>query len=505
MTVFTGILLALVLVVLGYMFYRRYRYERLFAHIPGPSGVPILKNALQLDFSKLPWTLTEWGKTYGPVYKVGLMGTYAVVIDGYDAIHEGITKSGRITAGRPSNVRLKEHFKDTGFFQPYPDDKWKLTRRLVHQFMKQFDGGLLGLEDAIARQSEEMYARFESAATRNEELDPFQIVHDMALKTILLIIAGELVSNDDPVFLASTQYEALIWGILCYTGLDAMLLETFPWLIHAPLRICRNLKKVSVYQKEMAVELKRRAMSRDAHATLLGCLSLATKGDGTSVKLNEDDVLLTTTGTVTAGRGTTGVTFTYLLNILAHHQNVQERIAEETLEVSPQPEESIRLKHRDDMPYIRATLLEQLRYHTPVPVPGPKSTIRDIVICGITVPEGTQLMVNYWGLHNDKEFWGDPENFRPERFLDGTGNLLPADHPKRLHVMPFSTGIRSCPGEQFAMSRLFLWLANICKKFQIIPGEGNRPETIAQEAMRCNFLMYPPRFKIMFAKRIFSA
>ena len=46
-----------------------------------------MKNALQLDFTKLPWILTDWGKTYGPVYKVGLMGTYAVVINGYDAIH----------------------------------------------------------------------------------------------------------------------------------------------------------------------------------------------------------------------------------------------------------------------------------------------------------------------------------------------------------------------------------------------------------------------------------
>ncbi len=497
-----SVLIAAALVVLGYVFHRRYQYERRFAHIPGPSGVPILKNALQLDFPKLPWILTEWGKTYGSVYKVGLMGTYAVVINGYDAIHDGIFKSGRITAGRPSTFRIKEHFKETGFFQPFPDEGWKLSRRLFHQFTKQFDVGLHVLEEAIASQSAEMYARFENAAEENTELDPYEIVQDTALKVILLIIGGEPVSDDDPVFLASKKYEALVWNILDDTGFDATLLETFPWLLHAPLRMSQVLKKAKRYQREMALELKRRAMLRDADVTLIGYLNQGANVDDTSVRLSEDDILFATTTAIFGGRGTTSVTFNYLLNVLAHHQNVQARIFDEIVAVSPDPDESIKLKDREYMPYTRATILEQFRYHTTVAVPGPKRTTRDIAIKGITVPEGTQLMVNLWGLHHDKEFWGDPENFRPERFLDEAGNLVPADHPTRRHVMPFSTGIRSCPAEQFAMSRIFLWLSNICKKVIIIPGEENTPETIRQDAMRCNFIMYPPRFKVGFTKRV---
>ena len=347
-----------------------------------------------------------------------------------------------------------------------------------------------------------MYARFENAAKENTELDPYDIVQDTALKVILLIIGGEPVSDDDPLFLASKKYEALVWNILDDTGIDATLLETFPWLLHAPLRMSRVLKKAKAYQNEMAIELKRRAMSRDADETLIGYLSQGANVNNMSIRLTKDDILFATISAIFGGRGTTSVTFNYLLNVLAHHQNVQERIADEIVKISPDPEEAITLVCREHMPYTRGTILEQLRYHTTVAVPGPKRTTRDITIQGITVPEGTQLMVNLWGLHHDKEFWGDPENFRPERFLDETGNLVPADHPMRRHVMPFSTGIRSCPAEQFAMSRLFLWLSNICKKVSIIPGKENRPEAIRQEAMCCNFIMYPPRFKIGFIKRI---
>lgn len=34
------------------------------------------------------------------------------------------------------------------------------------------------------------------------------------------------------------------------------------------------------------------------------------------------------------------------------------------------------------------------------------------------------------------ESWGDPENFRPERFIDGSGNIVT---PSRF--LPFSAGI----------------------------------------------------------------
>lgn len=36
-------------------------------------------------------------------------------------------------------------------------------------------------------------------------------------------------------------------------------------------------------------------------------------------------------------------------------------------------------------------------------------------------------MANIWSACQDKKKWGDPENFRPERFLDRYGNLLKKD------------------------------------------------------------------------------
>ena len=501
MSIPTALLVSFVAVGLGYLLYKRRQYEKQFAHIPGPKGLPILKNALQMDFSKIHLILTEWGKKYGPVYKVGLMGRYAVVINGYDALFECVIKGGKKTVGTPHNFRTKHHFKDTGFFQSYPDERWKLARKIFHQYMKQFDVGLHVLEDATIGQSEEMFAKFDRAAKEKAEIDQYDIVLDTSLKIILLVICGEPISDDDPIFSDAKRYGSLVWSMLGDTSFDATLLDTFPWLLRAPLRISKVMKEAGDAQRQLASDMKRRALSCDLSRTLMGCFYQHTEGENRPLLLTEDDVLFSTTTTVFAGRETNGLTFTMLLNLLAHHQCVQDRIAEEIFSISPDPNEYVGADLKEVLPYTRATLLEALRYHCLVPLPGPKCTTCPTTICGFAIPDDTELFVNFWSIHHDKEFWGDPETFRPERFLDEDGDLVPPDHPKRRHVLPFSGGIRNCPGEQLAMSRLFIWLANTCKRFYIFPGKGNTPDMVSLGALTQNFVMFPPRFKISFTKR----
>ena len=45
-------------------------------------------------------------------------------------------------------------------------------------------------------------------------------------------------------------------------------------------------------------------------------------------------------------------------------------------------------------------------------------------------------MVNLWSVHMDPKIWGDPENFRPERFITQDGTFK-----KDEHLMLFGYGM----------------------------------------------------------------
>lgn len=54
---------------------------------------------------------------------------------------------------------------------------------------------------------------------------------------------------------------------------------------------------------------------------------------------------------------------------------------------------------------------------------------------GSNLMQDTVVMVNLWSFHKDANFWGDPEVFRPERFLNEKGELLKKDYS-----LPFGAG-----------------------------------------------------------------
>ena len=47
----------------------------------------------------------------------------------------------------------------------------------------------------------------------------------------------------------------------------------------------------------------------------------------------------------------------------------------------------------------------------------------------------SQVVCNLYAVHNDPAVWGDPAEFRPERFLDEAGQVTRKDD-----IIPFSLG-----------------------------------------------------------------
>ena len=54
----------------------------------------------------------------------------------------------------------------------------------------------------------------------------------------------------------------------------------------------------------------------------------------------------------------------------------------------------------------------------------------------------TAIYGNFWAVMHDKNYWKDPETFRPERFIDSDGQFIRDDR-----CVPFSLGKRYCIGQ----------------------------------------------------------
>ncbi|KAJ7290029.1 cytochrome P450 [Mycena rebaudengoi] len=73
------------------------------------------------------------------------------------------------------------------------------------------------------------------------------------------------------------------------------------------------------------------------------------------------------------------------------------------------------------LPYITAVITEVLRWRPVAPLGLPhRSTVED-EYQGYRIPKGTLFMVNVWHIMHDLLIFPEPEQFKPERFLDDDG------------------------------------------------------------------------------------
>ncbi|KAI6025692.1 cytochrome P450 [Pisolithus orientalis] len=99
---------------------------------PGPKGLPLVGNLLDINFAA-PWTTYEqWGKRYGGISYCTVLGQGFVIINDEEIAHELILKRPSIYSDRPplcTNELFGLDF-NTGFL-PYGDE-WRLHRRMYN-------------------------------------------------------------------------------------------------------------------------------------------------------------------------------------------------------------------------------------------------------------------------------------------------------------------------------------------------------------------------------------
>ena len=123
-------------------------------------------------------------------------------------------------------------------------------------------------------------------------------------------------------------------------------------------------------------------------------------------------------------------------------------------------------------------------------------------INGMTIPKGSTVILNVWGLHHDPERKPNPDVFDPERFrgrtLSAAEYAVSVDYDNRDHY-GYGSGRRICPGIHLAERNLFLAMAKLLWAFEFheerdAKGESLPLDVDARTAYSEGFLHCPKPF-----------
>ncbi|OXA62591.1 Cytochrome P450 2D6 [Folsomia candida] len=201
--------------------------------------------------------------------------------------------------------------------------------------------------------------------------------------------------------------------------------------------------------------------------------------------ISDDQFIITVMDLIQAGSDTTSGNMAFGILLLTSYPTVQEKFVQEIIKVVGSQGVPC-LDDRDKMPYAQAVIAETLRYARNIMI-MPRNVLKDFWYQGFRIKKGTALMMFAQTISMDEDVWGDPDNFRPERFIkNGSFNKEFADE----NTVPFGTGKRSCIGEGVARDALFIMLTTLIRNLKFSLQEG-RPKPSLMPVLGLNALAAP--------------
>lgn len=147
-----------------------------------------------------------------------------------------------------------------------------------------------------------------------------------------------------------------------------------------------------------------------------------------------------------------------LLGYVVKNPSVQKRMQAE-IDGVVSSNKTISLSNKNEMQYTQAVIMEAIRLIASPIVPHVAN--QDSTIGSYFVKKDTLIFMNNYDLSMSDKLWEQPEEFKPERFIQN-GRLSKPDF-----FIPFGAGRRSCMGYKMVYFLSFSILSNIMKDFDI--------------------------------------
>ncbi|THV00608.1 cytochrome P450 [Dendrothele bispora CBS 962.96] len=439
---------------------------------PGPTRYPIVGNAFQMPRQYEYFTFAEWRRQWGDYIYLKVFGLDLLVLNSYTAAKELLERRGGHFSDRPQFIVAGElvGWNKLTAISPY-DDHFKNQRRLLSR--------------TIGGKNAEKFWPVEERERRKFLLQLFEepenlmeLIRRLEGTVILNISHGYSVEkNNDPFVVLA---EKCMDNFSTATTYGAFLVDVIPALRFIPewlpgggfKRIAREYGMNLHATVEMPWNYVKKEMAAGkARSSFTSQLLTSAEED--------EELVKTTAFSLFSGGSDTAVASLILFFLLMVLYPDKQAKAQEEIDALTGGQYLPTLHDRSKLPYTEALMLEVLRWRpiADVNVGFPHRCMTEDVFEGYRIPEGTLCLPNIWAMCHDPEYYSDPSEFKPERFMKDPPELDPRN-------LVFGFGRRCiCPGRSLADSSVWLTVALVLATCNISKGldeNGNEVDPVVK-------------------------
>jgi cytochrome P450 len=420
------------------------RVARVVDVLPGPRGLPVAGNALQLRSEQLHLTVERWVRRYGPAYRFALGRRTVVAISEPSAINA-------VLRDRPDGFRrwreIEEVAREAGVYGVFSaeGDDWRRQRRLAVTALN--TNHLHRYFEVIRVSAERLHGRLARAARAREPVDLQRAFMAFTTDVTSWLAFG----HDLNTLERESDLRTHIERVFAMTGRR----------IAAPFPYWRYVKPPADRAAERSMEAIRAAVDgfivqararMDARPELYERPEnflegmLAAKRDG---RYSDQEVFGNAFTMLLAGEDTTAHSLSWTAWFMARDPALQQRLADAahaTLGDAHVPDSA---EATATFAYGHAVLREAMRLKSTAPMLFLEA-LKDTTAAGVEIPQGTRvvLLTRQAATRGDGAF--DPEHERdPKRFF------------------AFGAGPRFCPGRNLALLEASVALAVLAGSFEL--------------------------------------
>jgi len=457
-----------------YLLYQAIKLERPHNFPPGPPNYPFVGAGLYLKSLNAKTgaeTFGKLGEIFGPVTGLYLGNIRALVVNGYEAAKE--MWGNDHFAARPELFQIKYVFSGQvrGIFNTN-GDLWKEQRRFTIRNLRDIGFGKSSMEGLVHEEIQETMTRLQSSVQEGSSTVHMNGRFTISTTNIIWgIINGKRYSHDD---LKLHKLLEALREVLRAGDVKVNLINNYPLTRFIPF-LSKDFKIMADGAAEILSTIKEAVNShkttRDENVSRDFIDTYLNKMDGEKSEnstFSDDQLAGICFDLFGAGSESTASQIDFAVLYMLLYPEIQEKVHAEIDSVIGK-DTYASMSDIPRLPYCEAVLTEILRICPIAPVSVPHASIKNTKFMGYDIPKDTLCSINILSVHMDKSFWGDPETFRPERFLDQNGNF---QKPER--VVAFGSGKRVCMGETLARMMYYLIFVSFMQKFKIeqVPGES---------------------------------